>query len=138
MDEPGQSPPAPTRLLDRLRRVVVTLLSTAQNRIELFGLELHEERQWVIATLIWAGAAVFLVGCALLITTITIVYLVPDATRPYVLVGFCLVYLILALIAVLGLQKRIRDKTPPFDDTVSELKKDMSFVHRTDEHHTGT
>jgi uncharacterized membrane protein YqjE len=138
MDESGQSPPSPGGFLDRLRRIGVTLLSTVQNRIELFGLELHEERNWAIATLIWAGATVFLAGCALLVVTITVAYLVSDAVRPYVLIGFCLLYGALAVGAGFGLRNRIHIKPPPFKDTVLELKKDISFVHQSDERHTGS
>jgi uncharacterized membrane protein YqjE len=138
MDEPGQSPPLHRRVIERLRRVVATLLSTVQNRIELFGLELHEERNWAIVTLIWAAAAVFLAGCALLVVTITVAYLASEAARPYVLVGFCLVYATLATTAGLGLRKRIATKPPPFRDTVAELKKDISFVQHSDEPPRGT
>ena len=138
MEETEQSPPSPNGVLDRLRRIGATLLSTVQNRIELFGLELHEERNWAITTLIWAGAAVFLAGCALLIVTVTVAYLVSDAARPYVLVGFCLAYTLMAVGAGLGLHKRLQSKPPPFRDTVTELKKDIAFVHPSNGRHTGT
>jgi|GEM_PF-274851 uncharacterized membrane protein YqjE len=132
MDAPGQSSPAPAKGLHRLRRVAVTLLSTIQNRIELFGLELHEERQWTITTLIWAGAAIFLVGCALLMVTGTVVYLASPAVRPYLLVALTLGYVAAAAIAVANLGRRIHSKPPPFNDTVGELKKDIALIQRPD------
>lgn len=108
--------------------MLTTLLGMLQNRLELFSLELQDEREWLVGTLVWASALVFLSGCALTLITITIVLLTPAEAQRYVLVALCLVYLALAVGGAIGLRKRLSEKTPAFKDTVSELKKDIASL----------
>ena len=91
MDQVGQSEAPAGGLLTHIRRLAVTLLSTLQNRIELIGLELQEEKVWLIQTLLWVAAAVFFCGSAFALVTITLVWLCPPSARPYVLIVLCLV-----------------------------------------------
>ena len=65
---------------------------------------------------------------ALLLITLACVVLSSNALRPFVLVGFCLLYSALAIGFGLGLRKRIHDRSPPLHDTVSELKKDIAWL----------
>ncbi len=108
--------------------MTATLLGTLQNRIELFSLELQDEREWLVITLVWASALVFLCGCALTLVTITIIVLTPEAAQSYVMVALCLVYILLAVGGTFGLRKRLSQKPPAFKDTVSELKKDIAWL----------
>jgi uncharacterized membrane protein YqjE len=128
MDETGQSEPPGGGIGGSFRRIAATLLSTLQNRIELFGLEWQEEREWFVATVIWAAALVFFSGAALTLATITIVFLFPIEARPYVMVSLCLAYLALTVGVAFGLRRRITEKPPAFKDSVSELKKDVSWL----------
>jgi uncharacterized membrane protein YqjE len=71
---------------------------------------------------------VFLSGCALTLVTVTIIILAPEEAQRYVMVALCLVYIALAVGGVIGLRKRLNDKPPAFQDTVSELKKDIAWL----------
>jgi uncharacterized membrane protein YqjE len=128
MDETGQSEPSGLGLSGSLRRMTATLLGTLQNRIELFSLEMQEEREWLVITLIWASALVFLSGCALTLVTVTIIMLTPEAAQRYVMVALCVIYIALAVGGAVGLRKRLGEKPPAFKDTVSELKKDIAHL----------
>jgi len=108
--------------------MTATLLGTLQNRIELFSLELQDEREWLVVTLVWASALVFLSGCALTLITITIILLTPEEAQRYVMAALCLVYLVLAVGGAVGLRRRLSEKPPAFKDTVSELKKDIACL----------
>jgi uncharacterized membrane protein YqjE len=119
-------------LLASIRRMAETLLSAVQNRIELFATELQEEKCWLISTLLWAAAAVFFCGVAILFVVGTVVYLSPEGARPWVLGGFSVLFVYLAINAVVGLRRSLRDKPPPLADTIGELKKDLEWIRSRD------
>ena len=127
-----ESEPASRGLWASVRRIMDTLLSTVHNRVELCALELQEEKQWLIATLLWVGSAIFFCGLALLMVTATVIFLCPAEARPYVFGGFCLLYISLAVFSVITLVRQIRDKPPPMAETVSELKKDIAWFRARD------
>lgn len=115
-----------------LRRMAETALRTIQNRIELFAAELQEEKSWLIATLLWAAAAVFFCGLAIIFVVGTVVYLAPESTRPWVLGGFSALFVYFAVNAVVGLRRSVRGKAPPMNDTIGELKKDIDWIRPRD------
>jgi len=129
MDE---QPRSAFRLLASLRRLAGTFVETVHNRIELFATELQEEKSWLISTLLWSAIAVFFSGLAVLLTVGTIVYLTPEPARGWVLGGFALVFVFIAVHAVVGLRRSIRDKPPPLADTLGELKKDIDWIRSRD------
>jgi uncharacterized membrane protein YqjE len=115
-------------VLASVRRVAETALRTAQNRIELFAADLQEEKSWLIATLLWAAVAVFFCGLAIIFVVGTVVYLVSESARPWILGGVSLLFLYLAINSLVGLRRSLRDKPPPMADTLGELKKDLDWI----------
>jgi uncharacterized membrane protein YqjE len=71
---------------------------------------------------------IFLCILAVLTITITIVVLVGDAARPFVLVGFCVLYSLGAWGALRGLRNRLQNRPRPFAATLDELKKDREWL----------
>jgi uncharacterized membrane protein YqjE len=128
MDESEHS----SGLLASFRRMAETALRTVQNRIELFAAELQEEKSWLIATLLWAAAAVFFCGLAIVFVVGTVVYFAPESARPWVLGGFSILFVYLAVNAVVGLRRSLRDKPAPMADTIGELKKDLDWIRPRD------
>jgi uncharacterized membrane protein YqjE len=128
MDESEHS----SGVLASLRRMAETALRTVQNRVELFAAELQEEKSWLIATLLWAAAAVFFCGLAIVFVVGTVVYFAPEGARPWVLGGFSALFVYLAVNAVVGLRRSLRDKTAPMADTIGELKKDLDWIRPRD------
>jgi len=126
----GESPPS--GIFASLRRTLDTALSTFQNRIELFALELQEEKSWLLSTLLWAAAMVFFCGLAIIFVVAAIVYLAPAVWRPWILVGVAAVFVWLAINSIAGLRRSLRDKRPPLSDTMSELKKDIEWIRSRD------
>lgn len=124
--------PSPEGILASARRILETALRTIQNRVELFALELQEEKAWLISTLLWAAAAIFFGGLGILLVVATIVYLSPENARPWVLGGFALLFIYLAVNAILGLRRSIENKKPPMSDTIGELKKDIEWIQSRD------
>ena len=127
-----ETPPPPFQLFGSLRRMAETALSTLQNRIELFAVEMQEEKAWLISTLIWAAAAMFFCGLAIIFTVGTIVVLVPEEARGWVLAGFALVFILVAVNAVAGFKRVLRSKPPPLAGTLGEIKKDIAWIQSRD------
>lgn len=128
MDDSGQQS---SSLMASVQRMGETLLSTFRNRLELFSLELQEEKERAVAILVAAAAAIFFTFLAIIVVTLTVVAFVPETSRPFVLLGFSLLYVLLAAGAVVMLRKKLRGAARPFSDSVAELKKDLSVLrHR--------
>lgn len=112
------------------RRLAQTAMATVQNRVELFALELREEKNQAVGVLIWVCIAVLCGLMALVAVTATVILFVPEDKRGYVAGGFALVYLIGAVIAFLKARGRTKDETPPFSATINEFRKDQEWLQR--------
>jgi uncharacterized membrane protein YqjE len=124
MDDTEQ--PASTRF--SFQRLGDTLLNTVRNRVELLGVELEEEKQWFLSTLCWTAISLFCGFTALLVMTFTVVALVPEGARPYVLIAFCVIYLAATFVALARLRRNLKQRPAPFRDTVEELRKDITCL----------
>ncbi|HYV29365.1 MAG TPA: phage holin family protein [Candidatus Eisenbacteria bacterium] len=119
--------PAPG-LFSSLGRIGENILDAIRNRIEIFALELEEEKHWFISALLWTAATILFGTLAVIFVTFSIVLLFPEEARRWVLIFFCLLYVALAISAYCGLRKLLRDKPPPLSGTVGELKKDIEWI----------
>ena len=126
MGDADQSSPG---LFGSLRRLLDTGLSAVQNRVELFAVELREEKCRLIEILIWASAAIFLGMMALTFITFTIVIFFWEDARIAALVGVSLFYVATASGAFWGLRSRLTKGPMPFAGSVAEIKKDKEWVH---------
>lgn len=125
---PSGEPP-PGGVFAALRALLSTGLALLQNRVELFGIEVEEQKARLIRLLVLAGASIFLANTAILVVTGTIVLLVGEGARVAVLIGLCAFYIAVTLIAFLALRKELRSAPPPFKETLSELKKDCDRLN---------
>jgi uncharacterized membrane protein YqjE len=111
-----------------LRRLCATGLAVLQNRIELFGVEVEEQKARLLRMLLFGAVAVVLANTALLVVTATVILLAGEGARLPVLVGLSLLFSIAAGGMFLLVRKELRSAPPPFNDTVSELKKDREWL----------
>jgi len=100
-----------------------------QNRIELFAVEFQEEKTRLLKTLVVAAGVFFLAGVAVIMVTLTVVWLAGESARLPLLIAFCAIYLAGATGGFLALRKMICGAPPPFQDTISELKKDRDWLN---------
>lgn len=110
-----------------LKRILDTLLVTAQNRIELFAVELQEEKCRLIETLLCAVAVAVCGMMALSLLTFAIVVLFWENGRLPALFGLSALYLVGAVLAWRALQSRLKARSA-FAGTIEELKKDRSCL----------
>jgi uncharacterized membrane protein YqjE len=110
-----------------LRRLLKTASAIAQNRLELFLVELQAERLHFFYALLLLGVALILAAMTLLVVTVTIVVVCLRHDRLDLLVALMLVYLVAT--AVAGWRLRIQFKGwVPFSATMAELKKDKACL----------
>jgi uncharacterized membrane protein YqjE len=127
MEEP--SPPKPG-MVASVKRLFSTALVLAQNRLELFFIELREERLQFFELLILAGIVILLATMTLAIITVTIVYLCIRAGRFDLLIGIIVLYLASTGTAFWILRQRLKH-WEPFSATLCELKKDKACFGET-------
>jgi len=120
--------PRPHGVLESLRKIGDSGVALLQNRLELFGLELQEQKERLVRVLLLAVGVLFLGNMAALVVTVTIVVLAgPEARKP-ILIVLSLLYVLATIAAFFALRKELREGSPPLSDTVSELKKDRDWL----------
>src|SRR5436190_13589254 len=112
------------------RRLASNSVGAVQNRIELFALELREEKNHAVSVLIWVCVAVLCGLMALVAFTTMVILFVPQEKRAWAAGGFLIVYLGLAVCALLMARARMHDETPPFSATIDEFRKDHEWLQR--------
>lgn len=115
-------------LFSSVRRVADTCVSSVHNRVELLAVELQEEKIRLVRLLLWTGAALFAAFLAITVITIAVVFLVPDDKRTIALIGFGVIYAVVAVVIAVKLRGEVRNAPPPLADTLSELKKDLQSL----------
>src|ERR1700693_993514 len=89
---PENEPPPSRGMLESLRRLCDSGIALLQTRVELFAVELQEQKARLVRVLVLAAVAAFLGGMAVALVTVTIVILAGETARVPVLVGLSLVY----------------------------------------------
>jgi len=107
-------------------RTASTVVGALQNRAELFTVEFEEENDRLLKLIICAVGGLFLAMMALLLVTGTVIFLMPQQSRAYAAIGFAALYLIGAVAAGLTIKKLI--KTPPFAESLKQLRKDAEIL----------
>jgi uncharacterized membrane protein YqjE len=122
MDTSTDSSPG---LFSSVKRLLNTALAEVENRIELFLLELREERSRLFDVLLLGCAAGMLGFMALLTVTVTLVVIFWDSARVPVLVVLSACYS-LGTLGVLWRLKVMMRSWSSFSATLDELKKDRA------------
>ncbi|ANC02610.1 MULTISPECIES: phage holin family protein [Pseudomonas] len=106
------------------RRLGAAILGLLHSHIELFGIELQEQKGRTLRLLLFAGLA--LVFALLLLTALSglILVLLWDSYRLAGIVGLCVFYSAAALFCGLRLKAAVFDESSPFNSTLEELAKD--------------
>ena len=124
----SEIPPASAGVLSSIRGLADGLLQTAHDRLELFAVELHEEKFRVIQLFIWISAAIFSAILAITFASLAVVYLFWESARLAVLGGFTLLYAVIFVGVLRYCQKFIARQPKPFESTISELHQDRTCI----------
>lgn len=107
-----------------LRRLTAAFLALLQNHIELFGLELQEQKSNAVSLLLFSCLALlcillFLIGLSALVL---IIYW--DTHRIEVASGLCVFYFIAAAFCGWRVYRTMHNEKSPFSATMAELAND--------------
>jgi uncharacterized membrane protein YqjE len=121
-------PPVSTGFVDSLRTFGRNLVATVHDRVELFSVELQEEKFRLIQMLIWAGLGVFSAVMTATCLTAVLIYLFWESARLTVLITFALLYGGVT-VAIFFRIRRIWARQPrPLEATLQELAADQECL----------
>jgi uncharacterized membrane protein YqjE len=107
-----------------LQRIAATVILLAKSRLELATVEVEEQVAYAANLLIWSMVAITSAGVGLLFVGATLIIVCWDQHR---LLAACLVTavpLILALVAVMVVRSRLRQRPRFLGATITELGRD--------------
>ncbi len=120
--------PASAGFLHSLRALGDGLLATVQDRLELFSVELQEEKFRLIQMFVWISAAVFTGMLAVTFASLTLVYLFWDTARLAVLGGLTVFYAGALVAIIIALRRFIARQPQPFSATREEIGEDRACI----------
>ncbi|CAH0184069.1 MULTISPECIES: phage holin family protein [Pseudomonas] len=106
------------------RRLGAAFLGLLHSHVELFGMELQEQKARTVSLLLFAGLALVFALLLLVGLSTLVLILVWDTYRLAGIIGLCLFYLLAALFCGLRLRAAIYDESTPFHATLEELTND--------------
>lgn len=112
-----------------LRNLLDTGLSAVQNRIELIGVELHEERARLLKLLVAIAAALILGAGGGVVLTVALVLAFPPAWRPGVMAACGLIYIAAAAIILARVRQQLKECPPPLFESLVQIKKDREWLN---------
>jgi uncharacterized membrane protein YqjE len=124
--DPGSPPPG--GYFEALRALGDSALAGVQDRLELFSVELQEEKFRLIKTFLWIGAAVFAAIMAIAFASLTVVFLFWTSARLAVLAGFAGFYLAATIAIVLAFRRFLARQPSPFAATRQEIGQDRACI----------
>jgi uncharacterized membrane protein YqjE len=114
-------------LFASVRRIAELTVATARNRVELFAVELQEEKCRIIQALLLAAAVIAFGVTALTLITITIIVLFWENQRIPALCVLSGLFLLATLLAWRALNRRLA-RGPGFTSTLNELERDRTCL----------
>jgi len=124
------TPPTEGGVLSTITRMFQTLRDVAGNRLELFLIELKEERARMFVALLLAAAGLVFALMTLAMITLTILVIFWDTHRLLVLMVVTAAYAVAATVAYVKLRSRLK-RWQAYSATLEEFKKDCACFKKT-------
>ena len=118
--------------LDSLKGLGETLAEIASTRAELFAVELGEESERLQRMVVLAAVAAVFLAAALLLVAGFVVILFWDTHRVAASAAVTIAYAVVGAWAAMKLKAALRDRPPPFEATLEELRRDFEMLHKHD------
>lgn len=116
-------------LLSSLRCLTSTLIEVLYTRVELFAVELDEERRRITRALWLAAMGAFCLSLGILLAVLFLVVLFWDTHRLLVLGILAFGFLVAGIAALLTFRARLADRTRLFSQTLEELRRDRDRMN---------
>lgn len=124
MSQENESGPFAEQSGSSIRRLGAAFLGLLHNHVELFGIELQEQKARTVSLLLFAGLALVFGMLLLVGLSALVLILVWDTYRLAGIIGLCVFYSLAALFCGLRLKAAIFDESSPFHATLEELAND--------------
>jgi uncharacterized membrane protein YqjE len=111
-------------LFASLRRMLATLITLVQTRLELVSVEIEEQIEHAAAVLLWSIAAIFFASLTVLLLALTIVIAFWDEHRLLAASLVTASFALTAALAALVVRRRLRTRPRFLAATVGELERD--------------
>eukprot|EP01031_Cornospumella_fuschlensis_P006542 gene6542-biopygen5469 len=121
-------PPGPTGFVASLHALADGLFASVQDRLELFSVELQEEKFRLIQIFIWISSAIFAGMMAITFASLTLVYFFWASARLAVLTGLTLAYAGFFVAIVVALRRYLARQPRPFAASLEEIKSDRACI----------
>jgi uncharacterized membrane protein YqjE len=123
-EETAERPGSASGIFHSLSTFIGSLLGIVHTRLELLTTELQEEVQYAAKLLLWAFVAAFAAMMALFLGALTVIFAFWDTHRLLVAALMVALFIAIAVVALLVLRSKMRNKEPLLDATLAELAKD--------------
>ena len=120
--------PVPTGFLASFRALGDVLLATVSDRLELFSVELQEEKFRLIRIFLWISAGIFAGMMTVTFASLTLVYLFWESARLAVLGGLALFYGAVLVAIIIAFRRFLARQPQPFAATLQEIKEDRACI----------
>jgi uncharacterized membrane protein YqjE len=111
-------------MFERLRRILLTLVTLAHTRLELATVELEQEARRLTGIVLWMVAGILCAGFGVLLLALTIVVAFWENHRLLASGIVTLVFFAVAAAAGLVVRQRLRERPRLLAATIGELKRD--------------
>jgi uncharacterized membrane protein YqjE len=115
-------------LIDSVKRVGESALALLHNRLQLFSVELQEEKYRVLQALLWLSAGIILLFLGLAMGVSTVGVLVYHQWGAAGLAGLTVLLILIGAAVLAVMWNRLKSSETPFSGTLRELKKDGEWL----------
>jgi len=126
MDEPRTY----SRFFKIGRAIAGNLVGQVRCRVELFAVEVQEEKSRIVRQAVRLAVAMVFAGIGFVFLNATLVVLAPADWRWAVLLGLGMAYLAIAGLLLIGLRGELQHAAKPFAQTLNELRKDRECLKK--------
>lgn len=112
-------------IFESVSRLTGTFIEILQTRLELLAVEVEEESVRIFSYFFFAAGAIFCLGISLLLAVVLIVVLSGESHRVAALVALMVIFALAGGGIILALGNRYRLKPRMFDQTLTELSRDI-------------
>lgn len=128
MTDQPQPTPEETGPGASVQRIGTSVLGLIRTRVDLFAVELQQEKLRAISLLVWLAAAIALLGAGVLIAIGTLAVILWERYGDAGLIALTIATLVAGAVLLWLLRRRIRRGPAPFSATVAEFQKDLACL----------
>ena len=116
-------------LFDSVKALLATLLGIAHTRVELISTEVEEQFARLVSLLVWGLVALFFAFTGVILSAIAVVVMFWDSNRVLAAAGLAGLFVVLAVVAVVGFIARAKARPRLFVASLEELARDRDQLN---------